>query len=514
MSLRTKLVAAIVVLPGAALLLALQLLLPDEATTPPEAVSAVIKLVLNASDEAEFADLMLQQAESGHFEALYVVRAASDTRPRDEPAEVWTVPAYYADRKGGNRPELPDVQDDGEREEALHWFQQARTQEAPAFLLGTGYAAVQADLRAGGRRVGVVMKLRSPRRNAQRAFWFMVAGILFMMALFAWLVTRLVVRPLGDLSKAADRIAHGDYGVHIEPHDPHDELGVTARAINRMAGEIAEYQGHLEDRVLTALGRIKKAEQHLTIAQRLAATGKLASGLAHEINNPLGGMKNAVRALARGDLDEEKTALYLDLVQDGLVRIEQTVKKFLSFTPRQAEPGSTDLADVARSSVALAMHRIEKKRVRVDTVFPVPGHATVFGDQHELQQVALNLVLNAADAIADDEDGRILVEVERHEEEAVLRVSDNGAGMTPEDQAHCFDMFFTTKEVGEGSGMGLAVVHNIVTNHGGRIEVSSEVGEGTTFEVWLPGEARPDLAPPEEETPRAEPEPASGGDPA
>jgi signal transduction histidine kinase len=108
--------------------------------------------------------------------------------------------------------------------------------------------------------------------------------------------------------------------------------------------------------------------------------------------------------------------------------------------------------------------------------------------------------------LPEGEEGRIVVEVERHEEEAVLRVSDNGMGMTPEAQANCFDMFFTTKEVGEGSGMGLAVVHNIVTNHGGRIEVRSEPGEGTTFEVFLPGEARPDLAAPAEE-----PEPHSTG---
>jgi signal transduction histidine kinase len=126
---------------------------------------------------------------------------------------------------------------------------------------------------------------------------------------------------------------------------------------------------------------------------------------------------------------------------------------------------------------------------------PEPGVAVVFGDPHELQQVALNLLLNAADAVPgasgrDREvgEGRVEVEVTTEGEQAVLRVTDDGVGMTPEVQAQCFDLFFTTKEVGEGTGLGLAVVHNIVSNHGGRIELESAPGRGTTFRVVLPRE--------------------------
>jgi signal transduction histidine kinase len=297
-----------------------------------------------------------------------------------------------------------------------------------------------------------------------------------------------VIHPLERLSAVADRIAVGDYSSAADEPGGGDEVGRTMRALSRMSTEIAEYQGQLEDRVLSALGRIKKAEKHLTIAQRLAATGKLASGLAHEINNPLGGMKNAVRSLSRGDLDPERTTLYLDLITDGLARVEQTVKKFLTFTPRHVEPLPTDLSEVAEKSVALALHTLEKKRIQVETSFAEAGRSVVFGDPYELQQVALNLVLNAADAVADGGEGHIHVSVARQGEEVVLRVQDNGSGMSAEDQDRCFDMFFTTKPVGEGSGMGLAVVHNIVTNHGGRIELASVPGEGATFQVFLPAE--------------------------
>jgi signal transduction histidine kinase len=276
-----------------------------------------------------------------------------------------------------------------------------------------------------------------------------------------------------------------------------DEFDRTAVAFNRMASEVGEYQEQLEHRVLQALDRIRKAEQHLAIAQRLAATGTLASGIAHEINNPLGGMRNAVKALARGDLEPRKTSEYLALVHDGLVRIEETVKKVLSFTPRGGSPRATDLADVARKAVALARHRAE--RLGVDIVEALPSRAaSVFGDPHELQQVALNLVLNAVDAVPRDRRGRVEVAVEEEGETVVLRVSDDGVGMSPEVQAQCFDLFFTTKDVDEGTGLGLAVVHTIVTNHGGRIEVESVPGKGTTFRVVFPREpaAEPATRPP------------------
>jgi signal transduction histidine kinase len=276
-----------------------------------------------------------------------------------------------------------------------------------------------------------------------------------------------------------------------------------------MAQEIEEYQLNLEDRVLSGLSQIKRAEQHLAIAQRLAATGKLAAGIAHEINNPIGGMKNAVRALERGDLPAEKTAEYLDLIGDGLARVEETVKKVLAFTPRRVEPRPVDLADVVRKALALARHRLEKKGITVEGKAPADASALVFGDPLELQQVALNLILNSADAIPEDRRGTIEVEVARHgAEEVELRVTDDGCGMSPDDQARCFDLFFTTKEVGEGSGLGLSVVHNIVTNHGGRIELESAPDKGTTFRVFLPREP---LAPGGADLPTG---PARAGKPA
>ena len=331
-----------------------------------------------------------------------------------------------------------------------------------------------------------------------RTLYFTLLGGIAAVTAVAWiLLSRLVVRPLAALAEAASRVAAGDMAARVPTTGAGDEFDRTANAFNRMASEVGEHQGQLEDRVMAALSRVRKAEQHLAIAQRLAATGKLASGIAHEINNPLGGMRNAVRALQRGDLDAAKTAEYLELVQDGLARVEDTVKKVLSFTPRNTNPRTTDLGEVVRKAAALARHRIERKGIRFDERYPQGEPARVFGDAHELQQVALNLLLNAADAIPERDEsgaprpsdrGRIGLEVRTEGDSALLLIEDDGVGMTPEVQAQCFDLFFTTKEVGEGTGLGLAVVHNVVTNHGGSIEVESAPGKGTTFRVVLPKE--------------------------
>jgi signal transduction histidine kinase len=387
-------------------------------------------------------------------------------------------------------------------------FEQGRPVVRPwesAVVLDQGH---RPDGRPTNPRQGAVVRWSQPApavATAQRVYVFVLVGVLLLTVVSWRLLSRLVVVPLGSLAGAADRIAGGDYAARVPTAGSGDEFDRTAQAFNRMAREVGEYQGQLEDRVLQALKRIQKAEQHLAIAQRLAATGKLASGIAHEINNPLGGMRNAVRALARGDLDPKKTAEYLELVQDGLARVEETVKKVLTFTPRSVEPRPTDLAEVARKAVALARHRIERKGVRLVEHVPWDRAVRVFGDPHELQQVVLNLLLNAVDAVPDlaarspgggTEGGAVELEVREEGDAVLLRVTDDGAGMTPEVMAQCFDLFFTTKEVGEGTGLGLAVVHNIVTNHGGRIEVESAPGKGATFRVYLPREgAAPDGSP-------------------
>ncbi len=497
MSLRTKILAAVVGLNLLVLLLGVVVLLAAPPSSPGVPAGLVVRVQRLAGDSVPSA-----AARDARLREVLALR-------REEPSVLaMVVLDEQEDAFGTPRtvtvPGLDSTPADVARAIELH--REARKQDRVqvrdgelAILLagGLGEAGV---VYAEGRRQGLYVRwdAREGDLSSVRTLYFTLLIGLLLVTGVAWtLLSRLVVRPLAVLAEAASRVAGGDRETSVPTSGTGDEFDRTAMAFNRMAREVAEHQSHLESRVLAAIDRSRKAERHLVIAQRLASTGKLASGIAHEINNPLGGMRNAVRALARGDLDAAKTEEYLDLVQDGLARIEDTVKKILSFTPRAVEARATDLADVARRAVGLARHRIERRGVRLVTRGLDGAPVPVFGDPHELAQVALNLVLNAGDAIPEhDEEGgpragdRGVVEVEVVEtgDLAVLRVTDDGVGMTPDVAAQCFDLFFTTKEVGEGTGLGLAVVHNIVTNHGGRIEVDTAPGRGTTFRVLLPRE--------------------------
>jgi signal transduction histidine kinase len=483
MSLRTKILAAIVGLNLVVLVLGVALLLLRPGTRSgarvPEAILSPLGRAIAYEPPPSTARLdALRSLESAPgvesvvlLEDSPVVREPPTRRDfggrATPPADVARAQALYANARRVRRLQV------GDRE--LATLLEAKEASEPL-------------------RQGVYVRWAPAGSDVERArdLYLVVLGGLALATVVAWwLLSRLVVRPLASLATAADRVAEGDWSVRVAASGAEDEIARTATAFNRMATEVGEYQAQLESRVLEALQRVRKAEERLAIAQRLAATGKLASGIAHEINNPLGGMRNAVRALGRGDLDAQKTAEYLDLVLDGLARIEDTVKKVLSFTPRSAKPRPVVMTEVVQKAIALARHRLERKGVALEA--KIEGNLTVrvFGDPHELQQVVLNLLLNSADAIPDPgtpgrNAGRIEVEVREEGDLVLLLVRDDGAGMSPEVAAQCFDFFFTTKDPGEGTGLGLAVVHNIVSNHGGRIEVESAVGQGTTFRVWLP----------------------------
>ncbi len=507
MSLRTKILAAVVGLNLLVLLLGVSVflfILPPEPHVPGDLLILLSKVQADpgsspASPDSTDTDprMLAIRALRGHGPGVYLVIWLQ------EKADEAKTPEWLDDRGSAARPSEADLARAFELHKKARREGEMQMSDGELAAVLVGGVVGENGLLAPERKQGIYVRWSSSESDLSRVrslYFTLLIGILGVTAVAWALLSRLVVRPLASLAKAADLAAAGDLTTRVPVRGTGDEFDRTAEAFNRMAAEVSEHHDQLQSRVLQALERSRKAERHLVIAQRLAATGKLVAGIAHEINNPLGGMRNAVRALARGDLNPAKTAEYLELVQDGLARVEDTVKKVLQFTPRTAQPKSMDLVDVARKAVALARHRLERKNVRIEESYPDSGAVRLFGDPHELQQVALNLLLNAGDAIPErTEDGKpraadrgvVRIRVSTDAEQGVLEVTDDGTGMTPEVQAQCFDFFFTTKPPGEGTGLGLAVVHNIITNHGGRIELESEPGRGTTFRVVLPQDAVP-----------------------
>jgi signal transduction histidine kinase len=219
----------------------------------------------------------------------------------------------------------------------------------------------------------------------------------------------------------------------------------------------------------------------LAHTEKMAAVGTLAAGVAHEVNNPLAGVTACLENLRAHPEDADMRTRYLDLIGDGLRRIERTVTNLLDFSrPREIRPESTSINHNLRHVVELVGYQL--RRADIQVVFDLDDdQALVMADHFQMEQLFLNLVLNAIDAMP--EGGTLTLRTRVAGGEVVAEVLDTGTGISEEIRDRLFDPFFTTRDVGEGTGLGLAVSDSIVAAHGGSIEVESNPGSGSTFRV-------------------------------
>jgi signal transduction histidine kinase len=319
--------------------------------------------------------------------------------------------------------------------------------------------------------------------------WFLGSTLLLSLVTF-WVLRRNVLRPVEDLAAASARLSGGELDVRLDTPSHADEIGDLVRGFNEMAGEVARARAHLEDVAADERRKARTAEEAAMTQRRLAAMGELAAGIAHEINNPLGGMRNAVESLERGDIEPDRRARYLELVDGGLSRIQGIVGKLLRFTPRRdLSEQIFSYADAARDAVALIEHRASAEGVELVVELDGIGESYVRGDQSEIGQAALNLLQNALDALEEGCQGdspRVVVDLKRDGEEQRLRIRDNGPGVEAERLGRLTDLFHTSKDVGRGTGLGLPLALHVASAHGGRLLLSSPPGEGFHAELCLP----------------------------
>lgn len=318
--------------------------------------------------------------------------------------------------------------------------------------------------------------------------WFAISTALLTGSGF-FALRQLVLEPVERLAAGARRMSAGDLSVEVAGTGRGDELDGLVASFNSMARRVQDFNRELERRVELATDRVRRAEQAAMVQRRLAAMGELAAGIAHEINNPLGGLENAVVALRREDLAEDRRQRYLDLLRDGLTRIGATVGQVLRMAPRDVRSQAVDLSDVVEDAMALVRHRAEAQGVSLEVppVEAVP--AMVQGSRNELGQALLNLLVNALDALegVDGPGGRVQVRVRRKgERRLALVVEDNGPGVDADTLERATDLFFSTKDPGRGTGLGLAIVHNVADSHGGSLSLESEHGRFFRATILLP----------------------------
>ena len=267
------------------------------------------------------------------------------------------------------------------------------------------------------------------------------------------------------------------------------EVGPDFRTDLRM--DRSDEIGHLQSSFLGMLGRLEEAvrdrvrlQQMLLHAERLASIGTLAAGVAHEINNPLAGLRACLRRVQREPKNVVQSRRYSSLMMDAVDRIGMIVRGMLDFARQEdLDPQPLEMRQVILDAVELTEHRLRDCGVEV-VVDVGNGLPDVSADRRGMGQVFVNLILNAVDAMPDGGDLRIACALES--KSLVTRVQDRGCGIAEDQISRVFDPFYTTTDAGKGTGLGLSICYRIVEEHGGRIVVQSEEGKGTEFAVYLP----------------------------
>jgi signal transduction histidine kinase/DNA-binding response OmpR family regulator len=229
---------------------------------------------------------------------------------------------------------------------------------------------------------------------------------------------------------------------------------------------------------------LERSQSQLIQAEKMAAVGRLAASIAHEINNPLQAIQNSLHLFQHPEIDEQGRRSYLNLAEREVERLVQIVRRMLDFyRPATGSYGVLDINSAVQNALAVARKQLQEANIRV-VVRLSQELPSIWGSKNQLTQVFLNIVLNAIEAIAESGTLWIGTAHDPSKDELKTVIRDNGRGIAPEIQEHLFEPFHTTKS--QGTGLGLAVSYSIVERHRGTIEVESQADRGTTFVVRLP----------------------------
>jgi len=377
-----------------------------------------------------------------------------------------------------------------------------------AFVVQDWYLSVYEPLRnrrrdiIGMLYVGVLESRFTAIRNRVILSFFGIATTgFFVIIAITYVMIRNITRPIGEMVAATRNISAGRLDQEIQA-TAQGEVALLAESFNTMAkslrhmkDDLEEWGRTLEEKVRERTDELVRMQARMAQSERLASLGMLAAGVAHEINNPLGGIL-ALTALTVEDLPEQHpNRPNLEEVVRQAERCRTIVRGLLEFS-RQSELQLevVDLNRVLDDTLALvakqaAFFNVDVVRDQMEDLPPIAG------DRSQLSQVILNLVVNAVQAMEERGTLTITTRFDPANDAVEMAFADTGRGIAPEDLGRVFDPFFTTKTDGQGTGLGLSIAYGIVTRHHGTITVESAVGRGTTFRIRLPvGGAMPEAA--------------------
>lgn len=298
-----------------------------------------------------------------------------------------------------------------------------------------------------------------------------------------WLIVRKLAQPLRELRDGAEAVGRGDFERQVQVQSA-DECGQLAQSFNQMTANLRVSRAELEK----TLDSLKTTQAQLIQREKLSAIGEFVAGVTHELNNPLTVVIGMSQLLKSIDANPEH-GRYLDTIVAGADRCHKIVRGLLSFA-RQHPPERklSSINDLVESTLMFVQYELRTSNVEVKTEY-ARELPQVLADPHQLQQVFLNIVNNARQAMEGNAQGCLRVQTILVDGKVVASFTDTGAGISEANIKKLFTPFFTTKEPGKGTGLGLSVSYGIIQEHGGEIQVTSEQGKGTTFRICLPAAA-------------------------
>ncbi len=343
--------------------------------------------------------------------------------------------------------------------------------------------------------------------EAQKTAILITVIVLSLSLLLLTFLVRYITRPIRKLVEATDQISKGDLSQRLDIRQ-HDEIGHLATTFNNMVEslelsrhEIEQYNRTLEQKIIERTMELEQAQAQLVQSEKLGAIGQLAAGVAHELNNPLGGILGYAQfALEKMKKNiPEKTSgkeissyiKYLTDIETQARRCKNIVQSLLRFSrsSRSTDFADVDINHVIRDTCTFVEHQLNMNqielRLELDDKLPI-----IQANAGQLQQVFTNLIINAMHASPPDTTitlaTRLSPALGEFNGAIEIHCRDQGVGIPPENMKKIFEPFFTTKDVGKGTGLGLAVSYGIIKEHGGEIKVESAPGKGSAFTIILP----------------------------
>ncbi|VAW97602.1 hypothetical protein MNBD_GAMMA23-772 [hydrothermal vent metagenome] len=315
----------------------------------------------------------------------------------------------------------------------------------------------------------------APIRNMRESIWMLLALLLVISLAFAVWAAFQLAKPMQLLASIITRYADGEHSIRYDANAK-DEIGFAGRAFNYLVACLEKAEDERD-----------KAERAVCQSERLASIGQLAAGIGHEINNPLMNI-TSLAGLVEDEIKNKnpQAASDMKLLQTEVKRCANIVQGILNFA-KENDPQfkEFDMSELVNETLSLLHHRIETAQIHLVTQVHSP--LKMVGDPNMLQQVLVNIILNAIQA--SPEESNIFISGSVHNEFVVVEILDNGKGIDNNNISKIFDPFFTTKQEGEGTGLGLSVSYGIVKRHGGTINIEKVVPAGVKVSIVLPVKA-------------------------